>query len=297
MTDSWKIGFIGAGRMGGPLARRLAAGGHHVAVYDLDPKAAQACLAAGALAAESAIEAARDADAVFTSLPLPEDVIATFESLLPALKPGAVCVDVSTIDPISAGRLEELLDARGLAFVACPLGKTPQHAERGEIPVFVGGPPHAVAAIRPLLQLFAESVHDLGTVQAATTFKLISNLIGMTNVAILAEGYLLAKRAGIAPETFAAALRETGATSFQSDVRLPWIVDDDYAARFSVALATKDLRLALEVAQRWGIPTPLGALGFTQIASAAAHGYRDEDVIAVAKVLDPHGHLLDREGP
>ncbi|MPY85994.1 MAG: prephenate dehydrogenase/arogenate dehydrogenase family protein, partial [Actinophytocola sp.] len=196
MTGGWKIGFIGAGKMGGAVARRLATRGHQVRVYDPSREATRACTVAGAGACDSAAEAASEADAVFTSLPLPEHVVDTYRSLVSVLEPGIVCVDVSTIDPIVARGISDLLAEREIPFVACPLGKTPEHAERGEIPVFVGGPRETVAFVHPLLEEFAESVHDLGTVEAATTFKLISNLVGMTNVAVLAEGYVLARRAG-----------------------------------------------------------------------------------------------------
>lgn len=280
-----KIAFIGAGKMGGAVARRLATGGYAVRVYDPDLAAVRACVDAGAVAAASAGDAVTGAEVVFTSLPLPEDVLAAWRQIAPDLAASAICVDVSTIDPATAGALTDLLD--GHPFVSCTLGKTPAAAERGEIPLFVGGPERAVAELRPLLERIGERVHDFGSPGAAAMFKLISNLIGMTNVAVLAEGYVLARRAGIEPERFAAALRETGGCSFQSDVRLPWLIDGDYAARFDTNLAAKDVRLAVDAAARAGVPTPVAAQGLAQLVTAVAHGHGGEDAIAVAKVLDP----------
>ncbi|KAA9149436.1 NAD(P)-dependent oxidoreductase [Amycolatopsis acidicola] len=280
-----KIAFVGAGNMGGAVARRLATGGHEVHVFDLNPEAVQRCADAGAKAAASAGEAAAGAAYVFTSLPLPEHVRRVWTELAPGLAPGAVAVDVSTIDPPTAEHLTRLLD--GHEFVHCALGKTPAAAEEGAIPLFVGGPADAIEAMRPLLERIGEQVYDFGSPAAASMFKLVSNMIGMTNVAVLAEGYVLARRAGIEDEMFSAALRDTGAFSFQSDVRLPWIVARDYAPRFGAALAAKDVRLAVDSAARWNVPTPVAAQALSQLVSAVAHGYGGEDVVAVHKLLAP----------
>jgi 3-hydroxyisobutyrate dehydrogenase len=289
------IGFIGAGRMGGAVARRLATGGFHVRVYDPDPAAADRCVASGARPARSAADASAGADAVLTSVPLPEHVKDIWGDLATHLPPSAIAVDLSTIDPGTARDVAGRLAARGIAFVSCALGKTPMAAEQGEIPLFVGGPAEAVARLAPVLARIGNRVYDFGTPEAAVTFKLVSNLIGMTNVAVLAEGYVLARRAGIEPELFAAALGDTGARSFQSEVRLPWLIDGDYDARFATGLAAKDVRLAVEAAARWGIATPVAAQGLSQLLSACAHGHAGDDVISVAKVVDPAGTTLGRQ--
>jgi 3-hydroxyisobutyrate dehydrogenase len=291
-----KIGMIGAGTMGGPVARRLATGGFDVRVFDLNSAAVDQCVEAGASRAHSAVHAAAGAGVVLTSLPLPEHVLAVWRDIAAGLAPGTVAVDLSTIDPGAARETADMLAAHGVAFVSCTLGKTPMAAERGQIPLFVGGPPDAIARIGPVLERIGDTVYDFGTPEAATTFKLVSNLIGMTNLAVLAEGYVLARRVGIEPDLFAAALNDTGARSFQSDVRLPWLIAGDYDARFAARLAAKDVRLAVEAAARWGIPTPVAAQGLNQLLLACAHGHAEEDAVAVAKMLDPAGALLSSSG-
>ncbi|KAB8163833.1 NAD-binding protein [Streptomyces sp. 3MP-14] len=286
-SDGPVVGFVGAGAMGGAVCRRLAAGGHRVRVFDLSAGAVAACVAAGAEAADSAADAVGGSDVVFTSLPTPELVAAFWEENLPHLAPDAVAVDLSTIDPATSRRVADRIEARGASFLACTLGRTPGHAENGDIPAFVGGDPATVERVRPLLDRLASSVHPLGDVEAATTFKLVSNLVGMTNLAVLAEGYVLARRAGIEPEAFAAALEETGAGSFQSQVRLPWIMADDLAARFSVDLAAKDVRLAVEAAARWSVPTPVAAAGLSALVAASAAGHGRSDAAAVVETYDP----------
>ena len=123
---------------------------------------------------------------------------------------------------------------RGVKFVACTLGKTPALARAGQIPVFVGGEAAAVEQLKPVLAVMANAVFVMGSVEGATMFKLISNLVGMTNLAVLAEGHLLAQAAGIDPATYIDALRTTGGWSVQADIRLKWMMERDFAPRFAV---------------------------------------------------------------
>ncbi len=194
-------------------------------------------------------------------------------------------MDTSTIDPDSARAVAELVGAD--RFVSCLLGKGPAQAESGELPLFVGGPDAALDQLAAVFDCIGETVHRLGTVEGATAFKLASNLIGMTNLAVLAEGYALCRRAGVSSEAFTESLADTGAWSYQAEVRLPWMIDDDFAPRFPVTLGLKDLYLTLEMAAKWGLAAPVGAAGMSQLASAAAHGHGDADVDVILEIVDP----------
>lgn len=283
-----KISSIGVGNMGGAVARRLASSeDFEVTVFDPSATAMDRCVAAGASRADSAATAVKDADVVLTSLPTTALVLDTVQRLLPATPAGTIIVDISTIDPMTARTALDLCTAANRPFVACPLGKTPAHAENGAIPLFVGGDAKTITKIGTLLQRMGEKTYNFGSVEAATTFKLVSNFIGMANVAILSEGLAIALKAGIAPTAFTEALADTGATSFQSDVRLPWMLDRDWAPRFGVDLAAKDVRLAVESALTWKIPVPVGAAALSQLMSASAHGFGNEDVAAVMKLTGP----------
>ncbi|MGC3955834.1 MAG: NAD(P)-dependent oxidoreductase [Propionicimonas sp.] len=294
MTDQPRIGFIGLGVMGGAVARRLS-GAFPVRAFDANPEAIARAAEAGAEAAADAASAIGGADFVMTSLPTPEIVEAFWAQHAAALEPGAIAVDLSTIDPSTARRIAELVEAgRAGGFVSCTLGRTPQHAERGEIPAFVGGPAEALTRLAPVLERMADSVHDMGSVEGATMFKLISNHIGMSNLVVLAEGYALACRAGIRPEVFTAALRTTGGWSTQAEMRLPLMVDGDYATRFAVDLAAKDLRLATDAAARWHLPAPLGSAALSVFSTASASGHGGSDAAAVIEALDPRGDARGR---
>ncbi len=280
------ITCIGVGNMGGAVARRLAAGEFDVTIYDPSTEAMERCVTAGAAAADSLKSAVASAELVLTSLPTPELVVTTISEILHLAASDTVVMDISTIDPQTARTVADRCAASGVPFVACPLGKTPAHAEEGAIPLFVGGDGQALERLRPVLDWMGEKTYHFDTVEGATTFKLVSNFVGMANVAILAEGLAIANRAGIDDDSFAEALADTGATSFQSQLRLPWMIDRDWAPRFAVDLAAKDVRLAAASAAMWKVPTPVGSAALAQLMAAATQGWGGEDVVAIAKLVD-----------
>lgn len=275
---------IGVGNMGGAVARRLAAGAFDVTVHDPDEAAMDRCVDAGAAKAPSLTEAVRSADVVLTSLPTTALVLDTVEKIAEQLPEGRTVVDISTIDPGTARRAATICEAHGVDFVACALGKTPVHAEQGAIPLFVGGAPDVLDALEAVFERMGEKTYRFDDVEGATAFKLVSNQIGMTNVVTLAEGAEVARRAGISAELFTEALQDTGAVSFQSEVRLPWMLDDDWSSRFGIDLAAKDVGLALDAARAQGLDTPVSAAALAQLRESSARGYGREDVVAVAKL-------------
>ncbi len=288
MKPPERIAVIGLGKMGGGLARNLAAR-FDVTVFDLDPAAVERCVAAGATAAGSVGAAADGVDLVVSSLPMPAHVVALYEELAPQLGGSGhgptIVMDTSTIDPDTASKVADVVGRN--RYVACLLGKGPAQAETGDVPLFVGGPEDALDALAAVFDCIGAEVHRLGTVEAATAFKLVSNLIGMTNLAVLAEGYALCRRAGVDDDVFAAALADTGGWSYQAEVRLPWMMAADFEPRFSVALARKDLTLAIEMAAARDVTTPVGAAGLSQLAAAADQGYGDRDVTSLLRIVDP----------
>ena len=283
-----QLGFIGLGAMGGAVAQRLVSGPWQLSVYDLLPQAAAGLVQAGAQAAPDAASAVAGKQVVFSCLPTPELVEKFWQEHHGKLADGAIAVDLSTIDPATSRHIGNLIEKNtGASFVACTLGKTPALAQKGEIPVFVGGPPSAIAKLDPLLKHISNAVFNMGSVEGATMFKLISNLIGMTNLTVIAEGYALAKAAGIDGQTFAEALKTTGGWSTQADIRLNWMMNRDFTPRFSVDLAAKDLRLSVNMAATWGVPTPVAAAGLSVFSLARAAGLGRQDAASVIETIMP----------
>ena len=284
-----RFGFIGVGRMGGGLARNLIRAGKEVLVYDLNPEAVKRTVETGATG--KAAKQTRDlagADVVFTSLPLPGDVEKAMlgqDGLLSLMKPGSTYIDVSTIDPRTARKLSDAAEARKIHFLECPLGKTPAHAEKAEEPVFVGGKKDAFEKMKGILEIVGKPVIYLGEVEASSAFKLISNLIGMTNLAVMSEGMRIAQKAGIDTKIFLELLADTGGKSFQAEVRGPWIANGDFANRFGLDLALKDVRLGCEMAEAWGNGAKTMKAALEYFRTASAQGLGKEDCNAIYKVI------------
>ncbi|MBI4804392.1 MAG: NAD(P)-dependent oxidoreductase [Desulfovibrio sp.] len=283
-----KIGFIGVGLMGGPLARNLIRSGRSVSVYDLSKEAVDRTLAAGTTGNAAAnVDELASCDLVFTSLPLPQHVTGVMlgdSGLLAKLKGGAIYVELSTIDPATSKSLETAAKARGIGFLQCTLGKTPGHAEKAEEPMFIGGDKAVFDKLSDIWPVIGKPAYYLGQVEAACAVKLISNLMGMTNLVVLAEGIKIGEKAGIDKKLLIELLQDTGARSFQMDVRGPWIAEGDFNNRFGLDLALKDVRLGCEMGDAWGMELPAmhAALEVFKKASAAGHG--KEDCNAVYKV-------------
>jgi 3-hydroxyisobutyrate dehydrogenase-like beta-hydroxyacid dehydrogenase len=283
------FGFIGVGRMGGGLARNLIRAGKEVLVYDLNYEAMQKTVAAGITgkAAKNVKELAV-ADIVFTSLPLPQDIEGVMlgkEGLLNLMKEGATYIDVSTIDPRTARKLSDAAEARKIHFLECPLGKTPAHAEKAEEPIFVGGVKEVYEKMKDILKMIGSPVIYLGEVETSAAFKLISNLMGMTNLAVLAEGIRIGEKAGIETKILLELLNDTGGKSFQSEVRGPWIANGDFANRFGLDLALKDVRLGCAMAEILGNDAQTMKVAFEYFRKASAEGFGKEDCAAIYKVI------------
>jgi 3-hydroxyisobutyrate dehydrogenase-like beta-hydroxyacid dehydrogenase len=283
------FGFIGLGAMGGGLARNLIRAGKEILVFDINPEAVKKTLVAGstAKAAGDTLDLA-DADVVFTSLPLPADLESVMlgdSGLLGRMKKGSTYIDVSTIDPQTARKISDEAEALGIKFLECPLGKTPAHAEKAEEPIFVGGKKEVYEEMKEVLGIVGAPLYYMGEVEASCALKLISNLIGMTNLVVLAEGIRIGEKAGIDVKFLLELLDDTGAKSFQMDVRGPWIAAGDFNSRFGLDLAVKDVRLGCEMAESWGndAKTMQVALDYLKAASEAGHG--KEDCNAVYKVI------------
>ena len=283
------FGFIGLGHMGGGLSKNLIRAGKEVKLFDLNSEAIEKVLAAGTtgIKANSADELA-DVDVLFTSLPLPkhlEQMMLGETGLINKMKKGATYIEVSTIDPQTARKLSDACTAREIGYLQCPLGLTPAHAEQGKEPIYVGGNKEVYEKMKEVLEIVGGNVTYLGEVEASAAFKIISNMIGMTNLAVLAEGIRVGEKAGIDRKLLLELLAETGAFSFQMKVRGPWIVNHDFTSRFGLDLALKDVRLGIEMADAWENDAKAMRVCLEYLKEASGNGYGKEDCNAMYKVI------------
>jgi len=283
------IGFVGVGLMGGPLARNLIRAGKEVLVFDLSEDAVKKTLEAGTSGkAAASLGDLSNCDVVFTSLPMPQHIKGVMlgdEGLLNIMKSGAVHIELSTIDPETSLELKDTAAAKGIKFLQCTLGKTPGHAEKAEEPMFIGGDKDVFEQMSALWPIIGEPAYYMGGVEASCAVKLISNMVGMANLVVLAEGVRAGEKAGIDKKLLIELLQDTGARSFQMDVRGPWIAADDFNNRFGLDLALKDVRLGCEMARAWGLDLKAMEAALELFKEGSAAGFGKEDCNAVYKVI------------
>ena len=291
-----KIGFVGLGQMGGPMSRNLVKAGYVLAVYDLDPAAVAAVVAAGATAAADPAGAAEGADVVFTMLPVGAIVEAACfgpNGIADGIARGAVLVDMSTILPAETRRIGARLAAQGVGMVDAPVGRTSAHAVAGTSTFMVGGEPADIERVRPLLMAMGEQVTVCGPLGAGATMKLVNNYISAVVNLATAEGLAMGQKAGLDLAVMAEVLSHTPAG--RGHITTTWpekALKDDPAPAFMLDLATKDLGLAVDLAANLQVPLATGAVSrqLYQVAQARGHG-RDDWTTGIFHTLQALGKV------
>jgi 3-hydroxyisobutyrate dehydrogenase-like beta-hydroxyacid dehydrogenase len=276
------IGFIGVGNIGAPIAGQLLQAGHALTVCDLRRDAASALLAAGAAWAETPAEIASACDVVATCLPGPaemERVCLGPNGLVEHLEPGALYVDHTTNAPALVRRVQALLAAKGVAMLDAPVSGGMEGAQTRDLLVMAGGDPAAFERARSLLEAIAKRVMHTGGIGTGSIAKIMHNSATFTLDLVMAECWTAGIKAGIDPAVIYEVFT-TAALGNQMNlkVRLPaTYLRGDFAPRFSLALAHKDLGLALQLARETGTPMRLAEICEAEMAAAMARGWADRD--------------------
>ena len=275
-----KVGFIGLGRMGAPMSGNVLAAGHDLLVHDVRPDAAAGLLAAGASWAGSSREAAADRDVVITMLPGPsqvEDVLLGPGGLLAALPADAIWADMSASVPAVADKVRAAAGPGGPAVLDAPVVGGVTGAAGGTLQIFVGGATGDYLRVRPLLEAMGdpERILHVGPPGAGYTVKLMINLLWFAHVTITAEALTVGVRAGVDAATLHRSLLASAATShfLERDV-LSVLERGDFDESFVLALACKDLGLAVDLARQTGVPAEMSAM-VEQIYRRARAQYGD----------------------
>ena len=275
-----KVGFIGLGHMGAPMSGNVLAAGHDLVVHDVRPDAAEGVLAAGATWADSAREAGVDRDVVITMLPGPgqvEEVLLGPIGLLAGLPTGAVWIDMSTSVPAVADKVRALAGSR-ITVLDAPVAGGVTGARDGTLQIFVGGASEDHLRVRPLLEAMGdpERILHVGPHGAGYTVKLMINLLWFAYVTITAEALTVGVRAGVDAATLHRSLLASAATShfLERDV-LSVLERGDFDDSFALALACKDLGLAVDLARQTGVPAEMSAM-VEQIYRRARAQYGDQ---------------------
>lgn len=257
------LGFVGIGRMGGPMARRLIAAGHAVTVHDPDAAAMAALVAAGAAAAPGPAAVARAAEIVFLSLPTPEIVLDAAlgpEGLAAGGGALRIVVDLSTTGPRAAKALAAGLAAQGVATVDCPVSGGVAGAAEGRLTLMAAGAPDALAEVEPYLAHFGKVARVGSEPGQAQLVKVINNLMSVTALAIASEGLVLAQKAGVDPATLMRVVNGGSGRSNASEDKIPkYVLTRSFDFGFALGLSAKDIRLCLDEAEALGVPMIVGS--------------------------------------
>lgn len=274
-----KIGFIGLGRMGRPMAINLQKKGFPVTGFDVNPEAVAALADAGGTAAGSVAEAVRDAAVVFTMLPNSNDVSAVvLGEVAPAATKGALIVDMSTIDPLVTDSVAAALREQGLRFADAPVGRLAQHADAGQSLFMVGAAPADYAEIRPMLEAMGDTFHHCGGPGAGARMKVVNNYLAIALAQLNAETLTLAQRFGLDLEQAIEVINGTTATNGHLKTNFPnKVLKGDINPGFQIDLAHKDLGLALAAASALKVPLAMGAAARECLQLARTRGYGGKD--------------------
>lgn len=283
------IGFIGLGRMGRPMASNLCRKGHRLVVHDINPEAVSRLVALQARAASGAADVAAASDVVFTMLPdskAVEEVVGGSDGVIAHAPPGAVVVDMSTIDPLVTDRLAAAAEARGLDFADAPVGRLASHADRGESLFMVGAAEAPFARILPLLNAMGTTVHHCGGAGTGMRTKLVNNYLAIISCQLNAEALALAQRFGLSLERTLDVIDGTTATNGQLKIAWPAkVLRGDTEPGFTIDLAHKDLTLILDAANAVKVPVPVAAAAREAFTAARARGFGPRDFSAMVDAL------------
>ena len=292
-----RIGFIGVGTMGLPMAVNLVKKGFAVTAYDLSAQAVKAAVAAGMTAAASAAEAVAGADVVVTMLPSSPHVESVYGGdggVINAARKGTLCIDMSTVDPAASRRVAATAAERGLRFVDAPVSGGTPRAIDGTLAIMVGASVEDFQAALPALQAMGANVIHVGPVGSGEVAKLCNNLIaGVTAVAV-SEAFRIAEGFGVDAKTVTEVIaKSSGNTWVMENMHpVPGLVaraasSNDYAPGFMTDLMCKDVGLAVDAARNLRIPLFVAPAAQQVYRLASSHGLARKDFTSVYSFLKP----------
>ena len=285
-----RIGFLGIGRMGQPMAANLVRKGFDVAaVVHRRREPVQALEALGVRIAPSLAALVGEATVVVACLPGSAEVEAAVlgpGGVLENGQTGGAFIDMGTSKPASTRMLAARLRDRGIAMLDAPITGGVRGAREATLTIYVGGASGDLNRVRPVLEAMGERVIHMGGPGAGHVTKLLNNALFLSSMALLAELLPLGVRAGLDPQRMIEALGAGTGASMQIPGRGGRILKRQFDAAFQLALAHKDLRLAQELAQEHNLPTPVAAAAYLSYTLARGLGLDAEDAVAVVKVFE-----------
>ncbi|MDB5084734.1 MAG: 3-hydroxyisobutyrate dehydrogenase [Bacilli bacterium] len=284
-----RIGFIGLGTMGLPMARHLIQAGYPLTVYNRTANKSESLRALGATIAASPAEVARASEIVFTMLTADQavkEVILGETGVMNGAAAGLVVVDCSTISPKTSQLLAEELAKKGVEMLDAPVTGSEPQAIEGILTFMAGGKQEVFEECRTLFDVMGKKAFYMGKSGAGSYTKLANNTMTSINLLSLSESIVMAVKSGIDPELFVEVVSGGGARSGMVDTKAPKMFNRDFHANFATVLMHKDLGLAMDVAADLQLPVPMLALAKQMLQLSITKGYGQEDMSAVVKCYE-----------
>jgi 3-hydroxyisobutyrate dehydrogenase len=285
-----RLGFIGTGNMGNPMAANLIRAGHQLTVHDLRREAATNLLEMGAEWADSPRDAVRGNEVVFTSLPVPRDVEVVLlgeGGILEGAGEGSIYVDLSTNSPTVIRRLHEVCAAKGISVLDAPVSGGTYGAAAGTLAVMVGGDEQVFYQVKPALDAIGSHVVYCGAIGSGSVCKICNNLLSMGIGVLLSEALTMGVKAGVDLAVLADVIANSSGSCRRLTEKFPrFLFQGNFEPGFATALAAKDVRLATDLGREYGIPMDLANLVDQRHVEAMFRGWGAEDSDAVARIQE-----------
>jgi 3-hydroxyisobutyrate dehydrogenase-like beta-hydroxyacid dehydrogenase len=294
-----KIGLVGTGSMGNPVAERLLGAGHELFVHDLRRGATDNLVAAGAVWCDNPADLAPHVDVLLLSLPSHLEVEAVcfgVDGALTTIRPGTCLVDLTTVSVAFVPRLVEAQRTHSIRYLSAPVSQGVDNAQQGRLSIFVGGDAADVEACRPVFDAVATTVIHTGDQGTAAAAKLLTNLLWYVNAAAVGEALVLGAKSGIDLATLQQVILNSCGTSWVAEHDIPSIYNGSFDPSFTTRLCTKDLRLIAELADRVNVPIEVGST-VQQIFRRAENHYGGEspELSVVRALQETTGTVLQPE--
>lgn len=291
-----KVGIIGLGTMGAPMARNVLKAGHALAFCSRRPDVIAEFTNAGAASCRHPAAVAEHADFIITIVPTDREVnevVLGDNGVSAAATPGKMLIEMSTINPATVRELGQRLQDKGMAMIDAPVSGGPSGARNGTLTIMAGGSGADVERARPVLTAMGQKIIHCGPLGAGQTIKVINQMMAGAIMAIVGEGFALARAADANLATFAEVVSTSSGGSTMFNARQNMVLTDRYEPAFRTELMRKDVGLALDMAKQLGVPLPLAAAAFQQYTAAMQAGYGQWDFAAVAKLCAHAAGLRD----
>ncbi|GAK60846.1 2-hydroxy-3-oxopropionate reductase [Candidatus Vecturithrix granuli] len=293
-----KIGFIGLGVMGKPMAKNLLKAGYALKVYDIVPEFVSDVVAAGAQQGSSSKDVAAFGEVIITMLPnsphVKEAVLGP-DGVLDGAKPGAILVDMSSIAPLASQEISAKVAEKGVIMLDAPVSGGEPKAIDGTLAIMVGGPEEAFEQVKDILAVMGASVTRVGEIGSGNVTKLANQVIVALNIAAMSEAMVLATKAGVDPEKVFEAIRGGLAGSTVLNAKVPLALKGNFKPGFRIELHIKDLQNALDTAHELGVPVPLSSVVMEIMQALKVDGKAKDDHGGIIQFYEKLAHIEVRK--